>query len=98
MPIVQESDYEQCLELVSLFPGRKNGVRSADEAVLVEQTGEAAAHEGSDPVDPVVGPVPGRQCRPEGAGRVHRGPREGSAGQDVGPDDEPNKDRALGPV
>lgn len=69
-----------------------------DEAVLVDEPRKPAPEERADPVDPVVGPVPAGERRPEGPCGVHGGAGECPAGEDVGADDESGEDRALGSV
>lgn len=84
--------------LKSILRGRKGDVRPDEEAVLIDEPGKPTSDQRPDPVDPVFGPVPAPQRRPEGPGRVHRGTGEGPAGEDVSPDYEPSEDWALGLV
>jgi len=70
-------------------------VRLVDhEQGLVNDRGEGPTQQRAEPVDPVVGPVPGGQGRPEGPGRVHGRAGEVAAGEAVGADDEAREQRA----
>lgn len=58
------------------------------DEVLVDDAGKAATNKGTDPVNPVVGEVPGSKSRSERSSRVHGTSRESSGEQDVGCDDQ----------
>nr|GMD52843.1 F-box protein At2g39490 [Ipomoea batatas] len=53
---------------------------ASDEDVVIDKSGNGGADEGAEPVNPVVGPCPAHQRRPEGHRGVHGGAVEGPAG------------------
>lgn len=62
----------------------------ADEECVIDHPCNATANQRAGPVDPVVCPCPADQGRTEGDRRVHRCTVEGTAGQDVGSNNETN--------
>lgn len=64
----------------------------SDEEGVVDEGGDGGADEGAEPVDPVVVPGPADDGGAEGDGGVHGRAVEGSAGEDVGADDEADGD------
>lgn len=71
--------------------GARDRLVSSDEDAAVNQPRQRAADERANPVDPVAGEVPTSDSGSEGAGRVHRPAAEGPSGEDVGADDEPDR-------
>ncbi|BAS80117.1 Os02g0658150, partial [Oryza sativa Japonica Group] len=62
------------------------------EHVAVHEPGEAAADQRADPVDPVASEVAGGDGGAEGARWVHGAAAERAGGEDVGADDEADRD------
>ena len=69
----------------------------ADEEELVYDARNGAADERAKPVDPVVGPDPADDSRPEGDRRVHGGAVESAADENVRAENEPYSERPKRP-
>ena len=70
----------------SIFSRREGlvGGRGCNDEVLIDDTSKASTDKGPDPVDPVVGEVPGHEGGSERARGVHGSSVKGSREQDVG--------------
>lgn len=75
----------------SVFTGQRN-VLIVNEDIAVDETSEATADQGSNPVDPVAVVVAADHGGAKGASRVHWPTGEWSGGQDIGSDDKSNGD------
>ncbi|RRT81903.1 hypothetical protein B296_00000412 [Ensete ventricosum] len=71
---------------------RRHRLVGADEDVAVDEPGQSAANQRPHPVDPVAGEVSAGHRGAERPCRVHGAAAEGPGRQDVGPDDESDRD------
>lgn len=75
---------------VAFFIASEGNMGTSNEEVIIKQTSKASSHKGSNPVNPMVSPIPASQGRAEGPSRVHGCPREWPPCQDVGPHHKPH--------
>ena len=66
-------------------------MRFGDEEILINEPTKPTTNQRPNPVDPVIGPVPGDQGRPKGPCWVHGGPSEVPTGNSVGPNEKSSK-------